>query len=92
MSPEKKERSVAQTNGGFTVAPSPFNPVKLDLGIILLIGVVVFLLHGRITDNTLMQFVILLGYGLLSAVWLVVRVRKISRNLEQVKDGQEKTQ
>ncbi len=85
-----EDHSVTQTRGGFTVAASPFNPVKLDLGIISVVAVVVWFAHTRVTEAPLGQLLILLSYGLLAMAWLVWRVRRISRRLAQAgTDGPE---
>jgi hypothetical protein len=61
----------------FTVAPSPFNTVKFDLGIILISGILLLLVHGRITRSPLLQFLLLLGYGIMGMGWIVFRTRRI---------------
>ena len=76
-----------------TVAPSPLNEVKLDLGIILAVGPLLLLLlvQGRAVDGLPLQFLLLSSYGLLGMIWIVVRVRrvvaKLEREREQLPDG-----
>ena len=74
-----------------TVAPSPLNEVKLDLGIILAGGLVLLLVQGRAVDGLPLQFLLLSSYGLLGMIWIVVRVRrvvaKLEREREQLPDG-----
>ena len=76
-----------------TVAPSPLNEVKLDLGIILAVGLLLLLLlvQGRVVDGLPLQFLLLSSYGLLGMIWIVVRVRrvvaKLEREREQLPDG-----
>ena len=65
----------------FTVAPSPFNTVKFELGVILLLGILLVLVHGRITSSTKLQFLLLSAYGLLGMVWIVIRTRRIMMKL-----------
>ncbi len=65
------------------VAPSPLNEVKLDLGIILTVGVLVLLVQGRVIDSLSLQFLLLLSYGLLGMIWIIVRVRRIMAKLER---------
>jgi hypothetical protein len=67
---------------GMMVAPSPLNEVKLDLGIILTVGVLVLLVQGRVMDSLPLQFLLLLSYGLLGMMWIIVRVRRIMAKLE----------
>ncbi len=63
----------------FTVAPSPFNSVKFELGVILLVGLLLLLLlaHGRMIDAPRLQLLLLVAYGLIGMVWLLVRTRWI---------------
>jgi len=62
---------------GFSVKASPFNPVKLELGIILLMGLLLILVVHRISDNVSEQLVILLGFGVISMFWLIRRIRQV---------------
>jgi len=67
--PEKKE--------GFTVKASPFNPVKLELGAILITGVVLLLIIDFLVDSRGAQLGILACYGFSAMAWLIIRVKKI---------------
>jgi hypothetical protein len=84
--------SASVTGGkGMTVAPSPLNEIKLDLGIILVVGFLLLLLQGRVLDNLPLQFLLLASYGLLGMLWIVVRTRRVmnrmAREREQHRDG-----
>lgn len=74
---------------GMRVAPSPLNPVKLDLGIILSVGVLLLLVQGRVIDSLPLQFLMLLSYGILGMIWIVVRVRRVVAkiNRERISNG-----
>ncbi|MDG4555250.1 MAG: hypothetical protein P9E24_13560 [Candidatus Competibacter sp.] len=76
---------------GLTVAPSPLNEVKLDLGIILAVGVLLLLVQGRALDSLSLQLLLLLSYGLLGMVWIVIRTRRamtqFNRARKQYPDG-----
>ena len=61
----------------FKVAASPFNPIKLELVIILIIGFVLWLVLDSITDNDLTHVAILFLYSASSAIWLALRIRHI---------------
>lgn len=88
---EKKQASVPQKRRGFTVAASPFNGVKLDLALILLLGVVVFLLQERVFDGTSAAgLAALLIYGLCAAIWIIWRVNRVRRRLAAVQGGEGK--
>ena len=84
--------SASVTGGkGMTVAPSPLNEIKLDLGIILVVGFLLLLLQGRILDSLSLQLLLLASYGLLGMIWIVARTRRIlngiARGREQHLDG-----
>ncbi len=86
------EGSASVTGGrGVTVAPSPLNEIKLDLGIILVVGFLLLLLQGRILDGLSLQLLLLASYGLLGMIWIVARTRRIlngiAREREQHLDG-----
>lgn len=66
---------------GLTVAPSPLNEVKLDLGVILTVGGLLLLVQGRVTGDLRLQFLLLLSYGLLGMAWIVTRVRRVVAKL-----------
>lgn len=65
----------------FTVAASPLNTVKFELGAILSLGVLVWLLHGWFASSVALQFVLLTGYGLVGMLWVVLRARRILHNV-----------
>ncbi|MDT8383200.1 MAG: hypothetical protein RRB22_02190 [Gammaproteobacteria bacterium] len=64
---------------GFGVAASPFNGIKIELGFAILLGAIVWLAADSITANAQTQWLILLGYGLTSMAWLVLRTRAVLR-------------
>lgn len=76
---------------GLAVAPSPLNEVKLDLGIILAVGVLLLLMQGRALESLSLQLLLLLSYGLLGMVWIVIRARRVmaqfNRTRKQHPDG-----
>jgi len=76
----------AQPTKGFGVAASPFNQVKMELGLALILGIVLWLAAESITASIATQLLLLAGYGLISAGWLVFRVQRIVRqcNNEQL--------
>lgn len=86
----KTSHSVPHKGRGFIVAPSPLNHVKLELGLMLCLAVVLFLLVPRLSDDALVQTAILFGFGLAGMVWIVVRVRRVvRRQAREDRDGQE---
>lgn len=86
-----KDSDSVAVRKGFMVAPSPLNEVKLDLGVILVVGVVLLLVQERALDNLLLQLLLLSSYGLLGMFWIVVRthrvIAKVARECEQHVDA-----
>ena len=86
-----KETGSVPGGKGMTVAPSPLNEVKLDLGIILAVGGLLLLAQGRVLDSLLLQLLALVSYGLIGLIWIVVRTRQVMAKLtdhpEQRADG-----
>jgi hypothetical protein len=71
---------------GLTVAPSPLNEVKLDLGIILAIGVLLLLVQGRALESLSLQLLLLLSYGLLGMLWIVIRVHRVMAQFDRERE------
>ena len=72
-----READIVTARKGFAVAPSPLNEVKLDLGVILVVGLVLLLVQGRALDSLLLQLLLLLSYGVLGMIWIIVRARRV---------------
>jgi len=82
---ELKSRSVPEKTSGFTVAASPLNPVKFELGIILFIALFLLVVIPTVVNSTFYQFAILVAYGLIAMAWLIVRTRRlINKNLNDL--------
>ncbi len=79
MAHSKREPSLPRQRRSFTVAASPFNGVKFDLALIVVVGVVVWLVHDRLIDNGLGQTLFLAGYGVSAMIWLMVKTRRIEQ-------------
>ena len=58
---------------------SAFNSVKIELGFAMLFGVLLWLVADSITANEGTQWLLLMGYSLLSMCWLVLRTRAVMR-------------
>lgn len=70
------------------VDPSPFNEVKLELGIILTIGVFLLLIQGRFVDSVVLQFLLLSSYGFLGMGWIILRVRRVLQKMNYEREHQ----
>ncbi|NOX75542.1 MAG: hypothetical protein GXP17_02790 [Gammaproteobacteria bacterium] len=78
-SAEPPALSPAKPKTGFGVAPSPFNGVKLELGIILVLGVVLWLGANSIIASLGGQLLMLAAYGIVATLWLMFRTRRVLR-------------
>jgi hypothetical protein len=78
----KYSSSVARGKG-MTVDPSPLNEVKLDLGVILVVGVLLLLAQGRVLDSLPLQLLLLACYGVLGLIWILVRARRVMARIER---------
>ncbi|MEJ2181330.1 MAG: hypothetical protein P8Y28_13080 [Gammaproteobacteria bacterium] len=72
-----------QNHQGLSVAPSPFNAVKLELAIILVAGILLWAVVDSITPSESAQIGILMLFGFLGAGWLVIRTRYLSRRISK---------
>ncbi len=80
-------RSITRKGRSITVAPSPFNKVKFELGVVLVLLPLIWLVVGRLIADSLVQFAVLFGLGSVAAVWLVLRTRATLRKLEAERDS-----
>lgn len=87
MSRDSKPGSIPEKKTGFTVEASPFNPVKLELGAILIIAVVLLLIIDYLVVSKTSQLLILASYGLGAMTWIIVRVKNILRQQHGEKHG-----
>lgn len=91
QAPQENERQPAEK--GFGVAASPLNRVKLELGIILFVGLLLWLAVDSITGDVANQLLILAAFGGGSALWLVIRTRRILKQFgEQLAETHEAQQ
>ena len=92
MTHSEGDASLSRQRRTFTVKASPFNAVKLDVALIVIVGVVLVLVHGRMVQNPLGQLALLAGYGVVSMLWVVTKTRRISRRLAENEVRQQDTQ
>ena len=61
------------------VDASPFNVVKLALGVIILVGALLALVAGRLAASPATQVLLLGSYGVIAALWLAAKTRQVVR-------------
>ncbi len=83
MTHSEGDASLSRRRKVFTVQASPFNAIKLDLALILIVGVVVLVTHDHLVEHSLGQLLIVVVYGLAAMLWIVIRTRWVLRNLDQ---------
>lgn len=76
-----KSDSVPETKQSFTVAASPFNSVKLELGIVLVVGFFLLFVVSMTINSQIIQLGVLGGYGLVTMSWLIFRVKRLTVKL-----------
>ncbi len=59
------------------MAASPFNVVKLALGVIIVVGALLLLVTGKLTASLATQVLLLGSYGVIAALWLIVKTRQV---------------
>ncbi len=79
MAHPEREPSLPRRRRSFTVAASPFNGVKFDLALVIIVGLVVWLIHDRLIESGFGQMLFLAGYGLSAMVWLVAKTRRVEQ-------------
>lgn len=62
---------------GISVAPSPLNPVKLELALVVVGAVLLLAVQARLSADPLTQLLWLGGYGLTAMAWLLWRTRRV---------------
>ncbi|MBD3671320.1 MAG: hypothetical protein HUJ29_11140 [Gammaproteobacteria bacterium] len=79
MSEEQGSDSVTAKRRRVTVAPSPFNAVKFELGVFLVALIPVWLLIEKLVADFDTQLLLLLAYSGTVSLWLLLRVRFVMR-------------
>ena len=74
---EKRRDSVHRKGKGFTVSASPMNGVKFELGVILMVALLFWLVVERVTDDSFWKLLSLLLYGVVAMAWLIFRTRQV---------------
>lgn len=77
MNTRDAHHSPKRGGGGMAVAPSPLNPVKLDLALLLVGAGLLWGLLEAAGVSDAHQLLSLGGAGLAGAVWLVWRTRRV---------------
>ena len=80
---QKSDASVPVKRKGVTVQASPFNGVKLELAVILLLAIIVWILVDKLVVEGLAQLWWLGGFGLASMLWLFLRIHVLKRRLHK---------
>jgi len=83
---ERQSSMQAAPANGFGVAASPFNAVKLELAILLILGVVLGLLLDSITHRDWVQIVVLACYGITAGGWILFRTRRVLARIVAQRD------
>jgi hypothetical protein len=69
---------------------NPFNRVKADFAILLIVGLILLFVSGRLFDSEGSELAFLGVYSCAGALWLVLRARRIEKRMrKQQNHGQE---
>jgi hypothetical protein len=79
--------SVPRRQHGFGVAASPLNAVKVDLGVLMVVGLLLLVLQSWVETAESVRIALLLLYGVAGMIWLIVRTRRVVKALESRRDG-----
>ncbi len=79
---------VIKKNSSFSVAASPLNSIKLDLGIFLCLGIIMLIVLEIISVSLLIEILFLGLYGMLVLLWVYIKTRLILKATFK-KNGQE---
>lgn len=83
-SQNKGARTISRASADDTAA-NPFNRIKLDLAVILLVAAVVFVGSYWLDLSADQELGLMLAVALLGAVWIMARSRAIIRHTEYVR-------
>lgn len=83
---DESSLKIARPRRRFSVEPSPFNGVKLELGVILVAGGLLAALHARLAGGAPAQFALLGGYGVAGMLWILLRTRRVLRRETRGRD------
>ena len=75
--PEQENSHKIKTSKSFGVAPSPFNAIKLELGIVIVVGVLLLIGVDSITQDILIQIGLLFVAGVSAMVWIIWRTHNV---------------
>ncbi len=75
----KRARSVTRQRKYFAVAASPFNAVKLALGVIIVVGGLLVLVSGKLAASPLTQLFVVGTYGVIAALGLIAKTQQVVR-------------
>lgn len=78
------DKIVTRIRRAFTVAASPLNGVKFELGIVLCLAGLAWLLHDRLISDVVLQLLGLAACGLAGMFWIILRTRRILRGTPTV--------
>ena len=64
----------------FSVAPSPFNTIKLELAMVIIVGGILIVMLDSITQDLFLQISIVFISGSLGMVWIMWRTHKLLKH------------
>lgn len=81
MSNDSGPRSLTRKAGAVIDTCNPFDPVKIELGIALTLGALLWVGLASSAVPHGAQLLVLLAFGCSAALWLVWRIRRVVRRM-----------
>jgi len=75
--PKEENSHKIKKSKSFGVSPSPFNAIKLELGIVIVVGALLLIGVDSITDDILIQIGLLFVAGVSAMVWIIWRTHNV---------------
>ncbi len=67
----------------FSVAASPFNGVKLEIALIIVVAIVLWFVVERLYPHRIEAFLLLGAFSLLAAGWIIMRARRVLKRVAE---------
>jgi hypothetical protein len=78
----------SRKNKSLSVAPSPFNSIKLELAVVFILGGLLLAVLDSITQDLFLQISILFGAGLTGMVWIIWRTYGLLKHYSKVSSSE----
>jgi hypothetical protein len=81
------KHQASRKNKSLSVAPSPFNSIKLELAVVVILGGLLLVALDSITEDLFLQISILFAAGLIGMVWIIWRTFGLLKHHSKVSNS-----